>query len=85
VQAAACQDEVTAELSRRHNDLNILCLSGDMLSSRSIERVVEVWMKTDFKAASTNGGWRRSTMEHRLVRRVGWEPEDKCGARPFEF
>ena len=49
VRAAACQDEVTAELSRRHNDLNILCLSGDMLSSRSIERVVEVWMKTDFE------------------------------------
>jgi ribose 5-phosphate isomerase B len=40
---------VTAELSRRHNDLNVLCLSGDMLSSRSIERVVEVWMKTDFE------------------------------------
>ena len=49
VRAAACQDEVTAELSRRHNDLNVLCLSGDMLSSRSIERVVEVWMKTDFE------------------------------------
>ncbi|HVT26552.1 MAG TPA: ribose 5-phosphate isomerase B [Lacipirellulaceae bacterium] len=49
VRAAACQDEVTAELSRRHNDLNVLCLSGDLLSSRSIERVVEVWMKTEFE------------------------------------
>src|SRR5690349_417483 len=49
VRAAPCNDEVTAEMSRRHNDLNILCLSGDMLSSRSIERVVEIWMKTDFE------------------------------------
>ncbi len=49
VRAAACQDDVTAELSRRHNDLNVLCLSGDLLSSRSIERVVEVWMKTEFE------------------------------------
>ena len=31
VRAAACVDEVTAELSRRHNDLNVLCLSGDLL------------------------------------------------------
>jgi len=49
VRAAACADEVTAELSRRHNDLNVLCLSGDLLSSRTIERVVDVWMKTEFE------------------------------------
>jgi ribose 5-phosphate isomerase B len=49
VRAAACADEVTAELSRRHNDLNVLCLAGDMLSSRSTERLVEIWMDTEFE------------------------------------
>jgi len=49
VRAAACADEVTAELSRRHNDLNILCLSGDLLSSRVTERLVEIWMDTEFE------------------------------------
>jgi ribose 5-phosphate isomerase B len=49
IRAAACVDEVTAELSRRHNDLNVLCLSGDLLSSRSTERLVEIWMSTDFE------------------------------------
>jgi ribose 5-phosphate isomerase B len=49
VRAAACADEVTAELSRRHNDLNVLCLSGDLLSSRITERVVEVWLDTEFE------------------------------------
>ena len=49
VRAAACVDEVTAELSRRHNDLNVLCLSGDLLSSRITERVVEVWLDTAFE------------------------------------
>src|SRR3954465_1981829 len=49
VRAAACADEVTAELSRRHNDLNILCLAGDMLSSRSTERLVEIWMEAAFE------------------------------------
>lgn len=49
VRAAACVDEVTAELSRRHNDLNVLCLSGDLLSSRSTERLVELWMDTEFE------------------------------------
>jgi ribose 5-phosphate isomerase B len=49
VRAAACADEVTAELSRRHNDLNVLCLSGDLLSSRITERLVEVWLATEFE------------------------------------
>ena len=49
VRAAACVDEVTAELSRRHNDLNVLCLSGDLLSSRSTERLVEIWISTEFE------------------------------------
>jgi len=49
VRAAACTDEVTAEISRRHNDLNILCLSADMLSPRTVERMVEIWIDTDFE------------------------------------
>jgi ribose 5-phosphate isomerase B len=49
VRAAACVDEITAELSRRHNDLNVLCLSGDLLSSRNTERLVEIWMATEFE------------------------------------
>ncbi len=49
VRAAPCTDEVTAEISRRHNDLNVLCLSADLLSPRVVERMVEVWVKTDFE------------------------------------
>jgi ribose 5-phosphate isomerase B len=49
VRAAPITDEVTAEISRRHNDLNVLCLSADMLSPRSVERMVEVWIDTEFE------------------------------------
>ncbi len=49
VRAAACTDEVTAEISRRHNDLNVLCLSADMLSPRNVERMVEIWINTEFE------------------------------------
>src|SRR5438445_12684971 len=31
VRAAPCHDSITAELSRRHNDSNVLCLSADLL------------------------------------------------------
>lgn len=50
VRAAACNDEVTAEMSRRHNDANVLCLSADLLSPRVVERMVEIWIDTEFEA-----------------------------------
>ena len=49
VRAAPCYDDVTAELSRRHNDLNVLCLSGDMLGDRLMDRLVEIWLNTPFE------------------------------------
>lgn len=49
VRAAPCYDDITAELSRRHNDLNVLCLSGDMLGDKLVDRLVEIWIKTPFE------------------------------------
>jgi ribose 5-phosphate isomerase B len=49
VRAAPCHDDLSAEMSRRHNDLNVLCLSADMLGERLIDRLVEVWLNTPFE------------------------------------
>jgi ribose 5-phosphate isomerase B len=49
VRAAPCHDDLTAEMSRRHNDLNVLCLSADMLGEKLIDRMIEIWLKTDFE------------------------------------
>jgi ribose 5-phosphate isomerase B len=50
VRAAPCHDDLTAEMSRRHNDLNVLCLSADMLGEKLIDRMVEIWLTTEFEA-----------------------------------
>src|SRR5262249_38764746 len=49
VRAAPCHDTVTAEMSRRHNDANILCLSADLLSEELIGRMVRIWLTTEFE------------------------------------
>lgn len=49
VRAAPCHDDLTAEMSRRHNDLNVLCLSADLLGGRLIDRMVEIWLATQFE------------------------------------
>jgi ribose 5-phosphate isomerase B len=49
VRAAPCHDSITAEMSRRHNDANVLCLSGDLLGQELIDRMVRIWLSTDFE------------------------------------
>lgn len=48
VRAASCYDEVMVEMSRRHNDVNILCLPGDLIGDRSVDDLVKMWLKTEF-------------------------------------
>jgi ribose 5-phosphate isomerase B len=49
VRAAPCHDCITAEMSRRHNDANVLCLSADLLGEELIERMVRIWLETPFE------------------------------------
>jgi ribose 5-phosphate isomerase B len=50
VRAAPCHDSITAEMSRRHNDANVLCLSADLLGEELIERMLRIWLETDFES-----------------------------------
>ncbi len=49
IRAANCRDIVDAELSRRHNDSNIMCLSADLIGEEQIEKMVQSWLTTDFE------------------------------------
>ena len=50
IRAALCFDELAAKLSREHNDANVLCLSGDLIGSTMVRKIVETWLTTDFVA-----------------------------------
>ncbi len=49
VRAANCRDVIDAELSRRHNDANVMCLSADLIGEEQIEKMVRTWLTTDFE------------------------------------
>ena len=49
IRAALCHDELTAELSRRHNDANVLCLPADLIGEHLIHRVIDVWLQTEYE------------------------------------
>lgn len=49
IRAALVHDEIGAEMSRMHNDANVLCLPADMLGQRLIERIVRTWLAARFE------------------------------------
>lgn len=49
VRAALCHDELTAQMSRQHNDANVLCLPADLIGEALMRRIVEVWLETAFE------------------------------------
>src|SRR5262249_50541774 len=62
VRAAPCHDSITAEMSRRHNDANVLCLSADLLGEELIERMARIWLETPFE------GGRHARRVEKIVR-----------------
>jgi ribose 5-phosphate isomerase B len=49
IRAANCRDVIDAELSRRHNDANVMCLSADLIGEEQTEKMVRTWLATDFE------------------------------------
>jgi len=48
IRAALCHDELTAHISRDHNNSNVLCLSADQIGVLLLRKMVEVWLSTEF-------------------------------------
>jgi ribose 5-phosphate isomerase B len=61
IRAAVVHDELTAQLSKSHNDANVLCMSADLLGQRLIEKISEVWLNTKFE------GGRHARRVHKIT------------------
>ena len=49
VRCALCGDALSAEMTRRHNDANMLALGAGMTGALLAERIVDVFLSTDFE------------------------------------
>ena len=51
IRAAVCHNIYTAEMSRAHNDANVLCLGERVIDKKSAREIVRVWITTPFAGA----------------------------------
>lgn len=49
IRAALCHNEFTAEMSRKHNDSNVLVLGGRVLDKDLAIKITDIWLNTDFE------------------------------------
>ena len=49
VRAALCRNETDADMSRKHNNSNLLVMGADFTGKGVAEKIIDVWMKTDFE------------------------------------
>ena len=56
VRAACCSDCFSAEMSRRHNDSNILAFGARVVGSGLALKIVECWLNTEFEGGRHDRG-----------------------------
>ncbi len=47
--AALCYEPLLAEMARKHNDANILCLGARFVGIQKIKEIVDIFLKTKFE------------------------------------
>lgn len=59
VRAALCNDKYSAEMSRRHNNANVLNLGARILKTETALQIVDLWLSTPF-----DGGRHQTRLNH---------------------
>lgn len=49
IRAAVCHNEFEAEVARKHNNANILCLGGRVIGTEIAKRCLKTFLTTDFE------------------------------------
>ncbi len=49
IRAAVCWGEELAELARKHNDANIICIPSRFVREGDVEKMIEIFIHTEFE------------------------------------
>lgn len=77
VRASLVTDPYAAQLTRRHNNANVLCLGGQMSGPWTICKILENWLTTDYEGGKHQGSLDLiAQMEAAMMGETRWCPEE---------
>ena len=53
IRCAHCTDPLSAEMTRRHNDANVLCFGARVVGSELAKMIVDEWINAEFEGGRT--------------------------------
>jgi ribose 5-phosphate isomerase B len=62
IRAAACNEEYTAEFTRRHNDLNVLTVGARVIGVEEARGILRTFLDTPFEGDRKDGGRHRERL-----------------------
>ena len=49
IRGGLCNDISDAEMTKKHNNANILCLAGRKHTDETLKKIVDTWLQTEFE------------------------------------
>lgn len=49
IRAAVCTDEFMAEMTRRHNNANIICMGGRVIDEQKAVKLADIFLNTEYE------------------------------------
>lgn len=83
VRACCCSDRFSAEATRLHNDANVLCLGGRVVSDRKAIELVDLFLDTKFSGEERH--MRRINQISEIEERFGKEIKEENPDDPAEM
>jgi len=70
VRAALCRNEKDAEMSRKHNNSNILVLGADFIDEKIAAKIINTWMATDFEGGRHERRINKIDLNNKIITEV---------------
>ncbi len=67
VRAALCGDTFSAEMTRRHNDANVLCMGARVIGEEVMLRIVEAFFAAPYDGVTEEGARHKNRVEKILA------------------
>ncbi len=54
IRAAVCTNEMLAEMTRRHNNANVICMGQNVVSENLAMKMIDIFLSTEFEGGRHN-------------------------------
>ena len=83
IRCALCGDPLAAEMTRRHNDANMLALGAGMVGLQLAQRIADVFLSTQFEGGRHQRRVYKISALEGVSTKADPQNQENCGSKPW--